>query len=143
MAKFNQSMSSILSHLGNFLTLGLRRSASLIIGTAQDVIAANGWRGLWRGTEASLIRNVPGVALYMTSLTQLRMWMATSPQFALIRARSSSDNTNGSVLPKLSNTGNLLAGATARVGVGLILNPFSVLKARYEVCMSTLGSPSV
>ncbi|PSR72907.1 hypothetical protein PHLCEN_2v11210 [Hermanssonia centrifuga] len=57
--------------------------------------------------------------------------MATSPYFASVRAQSS--NNHGSTLPKLTSQGNLLAGATARVTVGLILNPFSVLKARYEV----------
>jgi len=33
----------------------------------------------------------------------------------------------------LSSSGNLLAGATTRVAVGFAFNPFSVLKARYEV----------
>jgi solute carrier family 25 protein 38 len=33
----------------------------------------------------------------------------------------------------LTSSGNLLAGATTRVAVGFALNPFSVLKARYEV----------
>jgi solute carrier family 25 protein 38 len=79
------------------------------------------------------MRNVPGVAIYMTCLTQLRSWMATSPYFTSYR-RPFPDNPNASVLPKLTNTGNLLAGATTRVAVGLLLNPFSVLKARYEVC---------
>jgi solute carrier family 25 protein 38 len=111
----------------------LRHSVSLIWSTTQDVLATNGWRGLWRGTEASLIRNVPGVAFYMTGLTQLRTWMATSPYFALVHKRSTSENANTSVLPKLTGVGNLLSGATTRVGIGLLLNPFSVLKARYEV----------
>ncbi|THG98600.1 hypothetical protein EW026_g3602 [Hermanssonia centrifuga] len=56
--------------------------------------------------------------------------MATSPYFASVRAQSSTNH--GSTLPKLTSQGNLLAGATARVTVGFILNPFSVLKARYE-----------
>lgn len=37
-------------------------------------------------------------------------------------------------LVKLSPQGNLLAGAIGRTGVGLLLNPITVLKARYEVC---------
>ncbi|KXN84199.1 hypothetical protein AN958_12852 [Leucoagaricus sp. SymC.cos] len=120
-----------------------KHKVSLVLSTTQDILAANGWKGLWRGTEASLIRNVPGVALYMTSLTQLRTWMATSPFFALVHKRlPSPDNTNASVLPKLSGGGNLLAGATTRVGVGLVLNPFSVLKARYESNMYAYESLS-
>jgi hypothetical protein len=75
-----------------------------------------------------LSRNVPGVALYMTSLTQIRSMLARNGYFTVTPPQRSS-----SVLPALSSQGNLLAGATARVGVGFLLNPFSVLKARFEV----------
>lgn len=77
-----------------------------------------------------LRRNVPGVGLYMTSLTQLRIAMATSPYF---RKDSLAQGNHSSVLPKLTVQGNLLSGATARVAIGFLLNPFSVLKARFEV----------
>ena len=71
----------------------------------------------------------------MTSLTQLRMLMATSPYFARVQkhAGHEANARNASALPALTSAGNLLAGATTRVSVGLLLNPFSVLKARYEV----------
>lgn len=75
----------------------------------------------------------------MTLLTQLRTVMATSAYFAPVQVPSG--YTGSSVLPKLSAQGNLLAGAAARVTVGFILNPFSVLKARFEVCFS-LAQPS-
>jgi len=116
-------------------TLKLPRShSSLILSTTRDVIAQHGLRGLWRGTLPSLARNVPGVALYMTSLTQLRTFMARSSYFALIKRhpRGQASNKNGSVLPSLTSQGNLIAGATTRVAVGFLLNPFSVLKARFE-----------
>lgn len=83
-------------------------------------------------TPMTITRNVPGVALYFTSLNHVRTVLATTPYFAVVpleQTRASS----GSVLPKLSKWGNLLAGATARVAVGTLLNPFAVLKARYEV----------
>ena len=88
------------------------------------------------GTELGS-RNVPGFALYMTGLTQLRTLMAKSPYFARVQSPSA---TSTSVLPALTNQGNLIAGATARVAVGFLLNPFSVLKARFEVSagLSTL-----
>ncbi|KAF8171814.1 solute carrier family 25 member 38 [Pholiota molesta] len=105
--------------------------SSFILGTAREVISESGIKGLWRGTLPSLVRNVPGVAMYMTSLTQLRTLMARSPYFA--RIRTDAANKNGSVLPTLTSQGNLLAGATTRVAVGFLLNPFSVLKARFEV----------
>lgn len=55
--------------------------------------------------------------------------MAESPYFSVVRQPSN----NGSVLPKLSSQGNLLAGALARTTVGFVMNPFTILKARYEV----------
>lgn len=79
-------------------------------------------------------RAVPGVSLYMTSLTHMRALMTNSPYFVeKSSCAASSATVSGTVLPKLSNHGNLLAGAVTRVGVGFILNPFSVLKARFEV----------
>jgi len=75
--------------------------------------------------------NVPGIALYFTSLSQVRGFMAASPIFTAAQKRES--GRHSSVLPVLTSSGNLLAGATTRIAVGLALNPFSVLKARYEV----------
>ena len=85
-----------------------------------------------------LNRNVPGVALYMTSLTQMRTFLAQSPYFVHVRRQSNTGGSgeNVSVLPSLTSQGNLLAGATTRVAVGFLLNPFSVLKARFEVPMN-------
>ncbi|TFK64908.1 solute carrier family 25 member 38 [Pluteus cervinus] len=108
------------------------RHTSVMLNTTRHIITTHGWIGLWRGTGASLIRNVPGVAMYMTTITQLRRFMASSPYFARVQRPSESANTHASVLPTLSAQGNLLAGATARVSVGFLLNPFSVLKARFE-----------
>lgn len=69
----------------------------------------------------------------MTSLTQLRTVMSTTPYF---QKTTTAQGTHSSVLPKLTVQGNLLSGATARVAVGFLLNPVSVLKARFEVSYS-------
>lgn len=106
------------------------RHSGRIFAAARDVVRTNGVAGLWRGTTATLLRNIPGVALYFTGLSQLRTVMATAPYFASMR--TSQPGSHGSTLPKLSSQGNLIAGAVTRVSVGLVLNPFSVLKARYE-----------
>ena len=50
-----------------------------------------------------------------------------------MRSPQLNTSTHGSTLPKLTSQGNLVAGAVTRVSVGFMLNPFSVLKARYEV----------
>jgi solute carrier family 25, member 38 len=71
----------------------------------------------------------------MTSLTQLRTVMAKSSYFALARKDTGAQGNHSSVLPKLTVQGNLISGASARVGIGFLLNPVSVLKARFEVCM--------
>lgn len=119
--------------------------------TAREIVRTTGPLGLWRGTAATLLRsvtlsrhsfiisqrsdinhrNVPGVAVYFTGLNQLRAFMATSPYFASYQKRPA--NQHASVLPKLTGTGNMLSGAAARTTVGFILNPFAVIKARFEV----------
>ncbi|KAF9526258.1 solute carrier family 25 member 38 [Crepidotus variabilis] len=119
---------------GDGLTGVPKSGSSIVLRTTREVVSEHGLRGLWRGTVPSLIRNVPGVALYMTSLTQLRGFMATSSHFTSVQQHrtASGRNVNASVLPTLSMQGNLMAGATTRVAVGFLLNPFSVLKARFE-----------
>ncbi|KAF5336507.1 hypothetical protein D9611_006587 [Ephemerocybe angulata] len=111
-----------------------RPHASMVLAISREIVRTQGLRGLWRGTEASLYRNVPGVAMYMASLTQLRGFLATSPHFTFVQTKKTSRNANGSrsVLPTLTSSGNLAAGAAARVTIGFLLNPFSVLKARFE-----------
>jgi solute carrier family 25, member 38 len=61
----------------------------------------------------------------------MRTFLARSPYF--VHVRNGGSGKNVSVLPSLTSQGNLLAGATTRVAVGFLLNPFSVLKARFEV----------
>ncbi|EJD35521.1 mitochondrial carrier [Auricularia subglabra TFB-10046 SS5] len=82
------------------------------------VVARSGVWGLWRGTVPTLWRNVPGIALYFTAFTQLRPVLARVPAL----------QNNG----RLSSFGDALAGATTRVGVGFLLNPLAVVKARVE-----------
>lgn len=130
-------------------SLSRRSNTRTLLQTTKSILRQDGLSGLWRGTAPSLTRcvllllpryqssligsNVPGVALYMSSLTQLRYWMAT--RLPYFRAAQQADlSASGSVLPKLNSQGNLVAGAVARVSVGFLLNPLSVLKARYEVC---------
>ena len=64
----------------------------------------------------------------------MRAVMSKSPYFAVQDVRENKDGIK-SVLPKLSTQGNLIAGATSRVAVGLLLNPFSLVKARFEVSL--------
>lgn len=104
-----------------------------ILASARSVLQEDGPRGLWRGTSATLARNIPGIAMYMTSLSALRARLALVKVFAAERSTTST-------LPTLSHSGNLLAGASTRVAVGFILNPISVLKARYESSLHQLPS---
>jgi len=79
-----------------------------VLQATRSVLRSDGVLGLWRGTTPTIARNVPGVALYFTSLNQLR-----------------------SVLPN-TTAGNLTAGASARTSVGLLLMPMTVVKTRME-----------
>ncbi|KAH9923262.1 mitochondrial carrier domain-containing protein [Fomitopsis serialis] len=104
------------------------RHTGTVVSLVRDIVRTDGVLGLWRGTAPTLLRNVPGVALYFAGMNQIRTTLATTAYFAAGSERTSS----GSVLPKLNKQGNLLAGAFTRVAVGALLNPFTVLKARYE-----------
>ncbi|KAI0056798.1 solute carrier family 25 member 38 [Artomyces pyxidatus] len=108
------------------------RNTTTILQTTRQIVSSTGVLGLWRGTSASLVRGVPGIALYLTSLNHVRTLLAASPYFASARPRDAPPSAHTSALPTLTSRGNLLAGATTRVAVGLLLNPASVLKARYE-----------
>ncbi|SJX61891.1 related to Graves disease carrier protein [Sporisorium reilianum f. sp. reilianum] len=108
------------------------RTAKLVAIT-KDIVRTHGYQGLWRGTTPTVIRNVPGVALYFYSVSHLRH-VASQRQIPYISvAVNSSDGAVGSsTLAKLSTMGNLLTGAVARVTVGFILSPVTVVKARFE-----------
>lgn len=68
--------------------------------------------------------------MYFAGMNQVRTMLARTPYFSVTGTERTS---SGSVLPKLNKQGNLIAGACTRVAVGALLNPFTVLKARYEV----------
>lgn len=68
--------------------------------------------------------------MYFAGMNQVRTMLARTPYFSVTGTERTS---SGSVLPKLTKQGNLIAGAFTRVAVGALLNPFTVLKARYEV----------
>ena len=80
---------------------------------AQEVVAAQGARGLWAGLGAGLWRTVPGVGLYFGAL-------------GLLRPRRAGWD------PAAHYVHNALAGTAARGAVAALLLPLTVVKARLE-----------
>jgi solute carrier family 25, member 38 len=85
---------------------------------------------------------VPGVALYYTSLQQVRYTFGSIFPWAVASTKQGK-NKSGKVttLPVLSHGGNMAAGALTRTAIGLILNPLTIVKARFEVNDQFLLNP--
>ncbi|EMD01236.1 hypothetical protein BAUCODRAFT_144787 [Baudoinia panamericana UAMH 10762] len=89
-------------------------------------------RSLWRGVTPSVIRTGFGSALYFGLLNQMRQYATRLPSVPVVAGELSPAKGSSSALPKLGNVANLTTGALARVTAGLIVNPITVLKVRYE-----------
>lgn len=63
-------------------------------------------------------------------LSSIRYELSRIPFFSI--TTPSDDPRKRTALSKLSAGGNLVAGAVARTSVGFVLNPITILKARYE-----------
>ena len=112
------------------------RSSSLLPVLRSILASPNPVAKLWRGTLPSALRTGLGSALYFSTLSSLRQVVANNQAKELgTTSLSIADGViprSSSVLPKLSNTQNMLTGATARVFAGFVLMPFTVIKVRYE-----------
>ncbi|KAF4968216.1 hypothetical protein FZEAL_10425 [Fusarium zealandicum] len=102
----------------------LRKSSSLV-------------QSLWRGTVPSALRTGFGSAIYFTSLNAIRQ----HAQRTGILGRRLQTQGGSSVLPSLTNSGNLVSGAIARTFAGFVLMPLTVIKVRFE--SSLYSYPSV
>lgn len=103
--------------------------------------------GLWRGTVPSALRTGFGSAIYFTSLNSIRQHAAQVPAFSTSTAKrppnsleTQRSSAYSSSLPRLSNSGNLLAGAVARAFAGFVLMPLTIIKVRYESSLYSYSS---
>ncbi|KAF9364040.1 hypothetical protein BGX34_002643 [Mortierella sp. NVP85] len=102
---------------------------STIWKTVFTIVREGSVLSLWRGTVPTVVRNVPGAAMYFTVLNETRTLLAKRKLNGLDRTDTVSTN---SALPKLSNTENLLAGGASRAAIGFVMMPATVIKVRYE-----------
>ncbi|KAF9097791.1 hypothetical protein BGX29_003625 [Mortierella sp. GBA35] len=102
---------------------------STIWKTVFGIIKEGSILSLWRGTAPTIVRNVPGAAMYFTVLNEARTLLARRKINGLERTDTF---TAGSALPKLSNTENLIAGGASRAAIGFVMMPATVIKVRYE-----------
>ncbi len=108
-------------------------SATTLTQAFRDVLRSpNPVRQLWRGTTPSVIRTGCGSALYFGMLNQMRQFASKLPVIPVVAGEIRPSDGSSSSLPKLGNVANLTTGAFARVAAGLIVNPVTVLKVRYE-----------
>ena len=108
-------------------------SASSLSQAFRDILKTpNPVRQLWRGTTPSVIRTGFGSALYFGMLNQMRQYASKLPAIPVVSGEVKPEKGSSSSLPKLGNVANLSTGAFARVAAGLVVNPVTVLKVRYE-----------
>lgn len=70
--------------------------------------------------------------MYFGMLNQMRQYASRLPAIPVVSGEVKSSKGSSSSLPKLGNVANLSTGALARVAAGLVVNPVTVLKVRYE-----------
>ncbi|RGB33135.1 mitochondrial carrier domain-containing protein [Rhizophagus diaphanus] len=105
---------------------GRKSLNSTVLRTVKDIIEKDNISGLWKGTVPTILRNVPGSALYFFTLSEIRNI------FSLRHQRNISQNSTKSSLPVLSNRDNLISGMVARGSIGFITMPITIIKVRYE-----------
>ncbi|KAH9459881.1 hypothetical protein MJO28_004457 [Puccinia striiformis f. sp. tritici] len=97
------------AHINPNTSSTLRVHISLLIyWVSSEVISRDGILGLWRGTSPTTIRNVPGIAVYLFGLAQLRTSMTTLQIFTQPALLDQSK-----ILPSLTSTGDFIAGVLA------------------------------
>lgn len=110
-------------------------TSTLVSNLRQILASPSPVKQLWRGALPSVIRTGVGSALYFTALNGIRTELARLQQNKPTTATNSptiSQSSSSSVLPKLSPLSNLASGALARVSVGFLMMPITVLKVRFE-----------
>ncbi|KAI8821388.1 mitochondrial carrier domain-containing protein [Fimicolochytrium jonesii] len=99
--------------------------------TTRDIVRQDSVWALWRGTWPTVLRNVPGSALYFVMLNEMRIGLRKVGQtFGVVLPTP----TNAALGPRTFNesTINLIGGGSARAAAGFILMPMTVIKVRYE-----------
>ena len=96
----------------DLLKTRMQQQPNTLLSTTKLVLHEHGVQGLWKGTMPTIVRNVPGSGMYFYTLHILRT--------ALKKAGINNDVVN------------LVGGVTARVSVGAVLMPITVVKVRME-----------
>ncbi|KAI8913585.1 mitochondrial carrier domain-containing protein, partial [Gorgonomyces haynaldii] len=86
------------------------KSQRRIYSAVEQVYRSNGVAGFWKGTVPTLWRNVPGSGLYFLTLNELKQRLTWLPQ----------------------DVRHFVSGSVARVSVGLMMMPITVVKVRME-----------
>ncbi|KAJ2448807.1 hypothetical protein EV183_005246 [Coemansia sp. RSA 2336] len=98
------------------------KGVGTIAKTVQNVVAADGIQGLWRGTLPSLLRNAPGTSLYFYFLNHTKHYCLAAEQRL----------TGDSARTQLSASSNMVIGASSRALAGFLLMPGTILKVQFE-----------
>lgn len=82
-----------------------------MVRVVRGVVNQDNVRGLWRGVMPSMVRTVPGVGLYFSSMHYMKTTLCQG---------------------RPSHVESILIGCSARTFAGSIMIPFTVIKIRFE-----------
>ena len=86
-------------------------SRTSLVRVISGVVSQDSVRGLWRGLVPSMVRTVPGVGLYFSSMHHMKTSLCDGRPTALQSA---------------------MIGCSARALAGSVMIPFTVIKTRFE-----------
>ena len=97
-------------------------------------VFGGGIRGVYRGSAATLLRDVPFSLLYFPTFSNLKAYIARQPSDSAFRVlhRSGTSPDEPNINTRVNPTGTFIAGTAAGMAAGWAVTPADVIKTRLQ-----------